>query len=330
MNKMAALILDNYAEKMFHQTELDIPLPKRGEVLIKVHASGVNPIDTKIRKGIAPYAMPELPAILGTDVAGEIVQLGEGVSNFKIGDQVYGLAGGVRGLSGSLAQYMIADVNLIAIKPTNISMREAAGLPLVFLTAWEGVVDRANIQAGDKLLVNGGAGGVGHMVIQIARIMGAEVFATSSIAKKSIINELGATHIDYHSETIEQYVDKYTLGKGFDIVYDTVGGDALAKVLTATKYYGHITSCAAFGTFDIAKSSLRCATLSAVFVLLPMLTGEKRNHHGNLLRQLTHYVENDQLKVIIDERKFTMNSVLEAHQAVENGSALVKVVIDIA
>lgn len=329
MNKMKALILKSYEEKLFHTVMIDIPSPKEGEVLIKVHASGLNPIDTKIRRGIAPYAMPELPAILGTDVAGEIVELGSGVTQFQIGDSVYGLAGGVKGISGSLAEYMVADANLIAIKPKNISMRQAAALPLVFLTAWEGLVDRANVQTGDFVLVNGGAGGVGHMVVQIARIMGAKVFATGSLSKKQIIENLDATYIDYHNESVEQYVDKYTAGKGFDIVYDTVGGDALTKVLPAAKHYGHIASCAAFGSFDITKSSLRCATLSAVFVLLPMLTGEKRSHHGDILRILTNYVENDQMNVVVDDRHFTLDTAMDAHHAIEDKSALIKVVIDV-
>lgn len=330
MSKMSALVLKSYEEQSFHKQEVDIPVPGAGEVLIKVHASGVNPIDTKIRMGVAPYAMPELPAIFGTDVAGEIVQTGDGVASFQVGDAVYGLAGGVRGLAGSLAQYMVADASLIALKPKNLTMREAAALPLVFLTAWEGLVDRANVKAGDTVLVNGGSGGVGHMVIQIARIMGASVYATASSSKEEIVSKLGATHIDYRKKNVTDYVNEHTSGKGFDIVYDTVGGDALSGVLTAARHYGHVTSCAAFGSFDITNSSLRCTTISSVFVLLRMLSGEQRAHHGDILRKLTGYVENGQLQPVIDPRTFTLDSALEAHRAVEDGSAQIKIVIDVA
>ncbi|WP_434641897.1 zinc-dependent alcohol dehydrogenase family protein [Klebsiella sp. I138] len=328
-NTMKALILNSYDVKAFTASQIAIPTPGQNEVLVKIHASGVNPIDYKIREGSATYATPELPAVLGTDLAGEVVRIGEGVTQFNVGDEVYGLTGGVRGLQGSLAEYAAVDANLLAHKPKNLSMREAAALPLVFLTAWEGLVDRAQVKAGDKVLVQGGAGGVGHMVVQLAKIFGADVYATASAAKKAQVESFGATAIDYRTVSVDEYMQQYTQGKGFDIIYDTVGGDVLSASLTAVKPYGHITSCYAFGEFNIAPSSLRCATISAVFVLLPMLSGEGRVHHGEILRQLTQFVEEGKLHPIVDPRKFTLDSALEAHDAVENGSANVKVVIDI-
>lgn len=143
--------------------------------------------------------MPELPAIIGTDLAGAVEAVGEGVTQFQVGDEVYGLTGGVRGLQGSLAQYAAVDANLLAIKPRNLSMREAAALPLVTLTAWEGLVDKAAVKAGDRVLVHGGAGGVGHVAVQLAKVFGADVYATVSPAKQSIIESYGATSIDYQS-----------------------------------------------------------------------------------------------------------------------------------
>ena len=122
--------------------------------------------------------MPELPAVLGTDMAGVVTAVGEGVTHFNVGDEVYGLIGGVRGLQGSLAEYVVADADLIALKPRNISMREAAVLPLTFLTAWEGLVDNAKVQPGQTVLVQGGAGGVGYMVVQLAKALDANVWAT--------------------------------------------------------------------------------------------------------------------------------------------------------
>lgn len=326
---MKALILKDYAIKEFTPADIAIPAPGKGEVLVKIHASGVNPIDYKIREGSAVYATPELPAVLGTDMAGEVIRVGEGVTQFKAGDEVYGLTGGVRGLQGSLAEYAAVDADLIALKPKNLSMREAAALPLVFLTAWEGLVDRAEVKSGDKVLVQGGSGGVGHMVVQLAKILGAEVYATASAAKQELVESLGATAIDYKRQSVDDYVEQYTAGKGFDIIYDTVGGDVLSASLPAVKHYGHITSCYAFSEINIAPSSLRCATISAVFVLLPMLSGEGRAHHGEILRQLTRFVEDGKLRPLVDQRHFTLDSALEAHDAVENGSANVKVVIDI-
>lgn len=328
-NTMKALILNNYATKEFTPTDIAIPTPRKGEVLVKIHASGVNPIDYKIREGSATYATPELPAVLGTDLAGEVISVGEGVTQFKMGDEVYGLTGGVRGVQGSLAEYAAVDADLIALKPKNLSMREAAALPLVFLTAWEGLVDRAGVSAGDKVLVQGGSGGVGHMVVQLAKIFGADVYATTSAAKQQLVTDLGATAIDYQTQSVDNYVQQYTEGKGFDIIYDTVGGDVLSASLPAIKHYGHITSCYAFGEFNIAPSSLRCATISAVFVLLPLLSGEGRAHHGEILRQLTQFVEDGKLRPVVDHRRFTLESAIEAHDAVESGSALVKVVIDV-
>ena len=328
--KMTALLLKSYEDQTFRKVEMPVPVAGPGEVLISVKASGVNPIDTKIRTGVAPYAMPELPAVLGTDMAGVVISTGEGVTAFTPGDEVYGLTGGVRGLQGSLAQFAAVDEKLIAIKPANLTMREAAALPLVFLTAWEGLVDHANVREGDRVLVNGGAGGVGHMVVQLAQALGAEVYATASGEKCDLVRQLGATPINYREQTVEQYVQNCTSGKGFDIIYDTVGGDALSSVLGAVKNYGHITSCGAFGEYDITTSSLRSATLSAVFVLLRMLSGEGRSHHGEVLATLTRLVEEGKVKPVVDARHFTLNNALEAHKAVEDASAAIKIVIDVA
>jgi NADPH2:quinone reductase len=141
-----------------------VPRPEAGEglVLIRVKASAVNPLDLKISKGQATHARHPLPAILGIDVAGTVESVGRGVAAFTPGDEVYGMAGGVGGVQGSLAEFMAADARLLAQKPRNSGMREAAALPLIFITAWEGLVDRAHVRGGQRVLVHGGAGGVGH------------------------------------------------------------------------------------------------------------------------------------------------------------------------
>jgi NADPH2:quinone reductase len=325
---MKALFTNTY-ESDFVTTNTEKPTPKKGEVLIKIHASGVNPIDNKIRIGVSPYASPVLPAILGTDLAGVIEEIGEGVTDFKIGDEVYGLAGGVLGLQGTLAEYTAVDADLLAIKPKNLTMKEAAAIPLVLLTAWEGLIDRAKVQKGDKVLIHAGAGGVGHMVVQLAKIFGADVYATVSSQKAEIVKSYGAIPIDYKTKSVEDYVNQYTDGKGFDIIYDTVGGQSLNDSFQAIRHYGQIASCAAFGTHTLATGSLRSASLHGVFVLHPMISGEGRKHHGDILRQTTKLIEEGKLKPLIDPRKFNLDNAIEAHKAVSDGSAIGKIVVDI-
>ncbi len=173
-NTMRALVLDAY-DAPFRLTKVARPVAGPGQVLVRIAASGVNPLDTKIRAGAAAHAKHPLPAILGIDLAGEVVAIGPGVTAFKPGDQVYGMTGGVGGRQGSLAEYAAVEADLLAHKPANLTMREAAALPLITITAWEGLVDRANVQSGQTVLVQGGAGGVGHVAVQIARAFGATV-----------------------------------------------------------------------------------------------------------------------------------------------------------
>ena len=327
---MRALILDDYETAQFRSAQIDKPSAGPGEVLVRIKASGVNPIDYKIRTGQAPYAMPALPAVLGTDMAGVVEAVGAGVTEFKAGDEVFGLTGGVRGLQGSLAEFAAVDAKLLAPKPKNLSMREAAALPLVALTAWEGLVDRAKVQAGQKVLVQGGAGGVGHLVVQLALAHGAEVYATVRGEGAQTVRKLGATPIDVNTTSVADYVAEHTGGKGFDIIYDTIGGAALDTAFEAIAHYGHIASCAAFGEHALATGSLRCATLSGVFVLLPMLSGERRAHHGEVLRKVTQLVEAGRVAAIVDTRRFDLDSAMAAHALVEQGGANVKVVIDVA
>jgi len=326
---MSALVLNDYAEGKFTVMQVTRPLPGYGEVLVKIAASGVNPIDAKIRSGIATYAMPALPAIIGTDLAGVVAAVGPGVTDFQLGDEVYGLTGGVRGIPGTLAEYAAVDVRLLALKPKSLSMREAAVLPLVFLTAWEGLVDRAGVHAGQRVLVQGGAGGVGHVAVQIARALGAEVVATVSPGKFAIVEGYGATPVDYHDSKVADYVAQYADGIGFDVVYNTIGGAALDEALVAAKPYGHVVSCAAFGTHNLAPGSLRCVTLSGVFVLLPMLSGNGRAHHGDILREATRLVEEGKLMPLVDARRFNLADAHAAHAAQMDGSALGKIVIEI-
>ncbi len=309
-------------------TQVARPVPGRGEVLVRIVASGVNPLDTKIHASVAAHARHPLPAILGMDLAGVVTDVGPGVTAFQPGDEVYGMAGGVGGHQGTLAEYIAADAALLARKPINLPMRAAAALPLVFITAWEGLVDRAAIRRGHCVLVQGGAGGVGQMALQIAKAFGGEIAAIGSPASRSTIEALGEQFAD-RSEPIADVVTRMTNGRGFDIVYDTAGGASLDASFAAVCRFGHVVSSLGWGTHALAPLSFRAASYSGVFTLLPLLTGEGRAHHGEILTEATRLAEAGQLVPTVDPRRFTMDTVEEAHRAVRDGAALGKIVVDI-
>ena len=325
---MRAAVLDEY-NSPFRFAEIERPKPSAGQVLVRIKASGVNPLDTKIRTGNGAHAKQPLPAVLGMDMAGVVDELGAGVSGFSVGDEVYGLTGGVGGLQGSLAEFAAADVDLLAKKPANVTMRQAAAIPLSFITAWEGLVDRADVHAGQKVLIHAGAGGVGHVAVQLARARGAEVFATVSPEKKTIVEGYGAVPIDYRSTNVEQYVATHTGGEGFDVVYDTVGGATLDDSFVAAKVYtGHVLSSLGWGTHKLAPLSFRGATYSGVFTLLPLITGEGRAHHGEILAQAAALAEAGKLRPLLNAQRFSTADIDAAHAVVESG-ALGKVVIEL-
>ncbi|MDC2958075.1 zinc-dependent alcohol dehydrogenase family protein [Streptomyces gilvifuscus] len=310
--------------------EINKPTTGRGEVLVKIKASGVNPLDTKIRAGKAAHAKRTLPAVLGLDLAGVVEEVGPGVHDLAPGDEVFGMTGGVGDVQGSLAEYAAVDSRLLARKPAALSMREAAAVPLVFITAWEGLVDRAQVHAGQKVLIHGGAGGIGQVAVQIARARGAEVFATASPSRLEVVERLGATPIDYTTTTVEEYVAEHTGGEGFDVIFDTVGGSVLDASFAAVRTYtGHVVSALGWGTHSIAPLSFRGATYSGVFTLLPLLTGRGREHHGEIMREAAALADAGALKPQLDPRHFTLADVAEAHAAVESGTAQGKVVIDV-
>lgn len=325
---MRAAVLDAPGAS-FRLTEIAKPVPGAGAVLVRIKASGVNPLDLKIRAGQAAHARHTLPAVLGIDLAGIVEAVGPGVTTFRRGDEVFGMTGGVGGLQGSLAEYAAVDADLLAAKPANLSMREAAALPLIFITAWEALVDRAGVSTGQKVLIHGGAGGVGHVAIQIARAFGVEVFATGSAKNLPFIERLGATPIDYGKQTVEDYVRQYTQGRGFDIVFDTVGGATLDASFAAVRRFGHVVSALGWGTHALAPLSFRAGTYSGVFTLLPLLTSEGRAHHGEILREATRLAETGKLSVRLDPRRFTLNKIGDAYAAIADQSAAGKIVVEI-
>ena len=315
----------------FTVVTLPAPVAGPGQVLVRIAASGVNPLDTKIRAGAAGHAKQPLPAILGIDLAGTVVAVGSGAGDFRVGDEVYGAAGGVGGLQGTLAELAAVDHRLIARKPANLTMREAAALPLAVITAWEGLVDRAAVSAGQKVLVHGGAGGVGHVAVQLAKVLGADVYTTVTSDQFDLVAGYGAQPIDFRTNNVEQYVDEFTAGEGFDVVYDTVGGATLdASFVAARRYGGHVVSILGWGTHSLAPLSFRAATYSGVFTLLPMTTGRYRENHGKILREVASLVEAGKLLPLMDRTVFTLENALEAHNLVEVGKARGKVVVNVA
>jgi NADPH2:quinone reductase len=327
-DRMRAAVLDA-AGSAFRVTSIERPTLSPGTVLVRIKASGVNPLDIKIRAGQAAHARHPFPAILGIDLAGIVEVVSSGVSTFREGDEVYGMTGGVGGIQGSLAEFAAVDATLLAPKPSNLEMREAAALPLIFITAWEGLVDRARVRAGQKVLIHGGAGGVGHIAVQLARSFGAEVFATGSDESLTYIQQLGAVPIDYRTTEVEDYVARYTSGRGFDIIYDTVGGATLDASFTAVHRFGHVVSALGWGTHALAPLSFRAATYSGVFTLLPLLTGEGRTHHGEILKEATRLIEAGKIRARLDPRRFPLSEIGAAYSAMQDGSAAGKIVADI-
>jgi NADPH:quinone reductase-like Zn-dependent oxidoreductase len=324
---MTALVLETHAGP-FRLAQIPKPAPAAGEVLVRIEASGVNPLDIKIRAGAAAgaHARHPLPAILGIDLAGVVEQVGPAVTRFRRGDEVYGMTGGVGGVQGSLAQFAAVDADLLAHKPANLSMCEAAALPLVTITAWEGLVDRARIIEGQAVLVQGGAGGVGHVAIQIARAHGAEVWATGRAGQAETIARLGATPINFEAETVDDYVARHA-GGGFDVVYDTVGGASLDASFGAVRRFGHVVSAMGWGAHALAPLSFKAASYSGVYTLIPLLTGEGRAHHGEILDLASRLAEAGRLLPILDPRRFTFADIEAAHAAVADGKTAGKIVV---
>ncbi len=327
---MKAMMLNNYGDNAsFEKKDIDKPAAGTGQVLVKIHASSVNPVDLKIKSnGKDMPIAPDLPALLGMDFAGIVEEVGPEVSDFKKGDEVYGCAGGLLDLSGTYTEYIAADARLMALKPKNLSMREAAALPLVSITAFEGV-ERAQIGNGQKVLVHGGSGGVGHITLQLAKIKGAEVSATSSSDEKlNLIKELGAHPINYEDQSVEDYVNDFTDGQGFDAIYDTVGGKNLLKSFEAAKINAQIATTVSMAEVDLSQMHHKGLSLHVVFMLIPMIHNTDRASHGKILKEITSLVESGKLKPVLDENRYRLEDVNEAHARVASGEGLGKVTME--
>lgn len=325
---MKAQVIKQFGESSVFELD-DIPTPKvePGHVLIRVEASSVNPVDTKIRSGVYQAVAPAFPAVLHSDVAGVVIDVGQNVKQFKVGDEVYGCAGGFKGNGGALAEYMLTDASLIAHKPKKLSMVEAAALPLVGITAWEALFDRAHLKEKQSLLIQGATGGVGHIAIQLAKWKKAEVYATASSPEKlKKARELGAIGINYKEQSVTDYVNQYTQGKGFEVVLDTVGGACLADSFVACTTSGTVSAISSGGTFDLTPLHKKGLTLHAIFMPTPLLTGIGRKRHGEILAELSQLVDSGYVAPLIDS-VFPFSKVGEAHTRLESGQAMGKVVV---
>ncbi|SCA56877.1 NADPH:quinone reductase [Candidatus Terasakiella magnetica] len=328
---MKAMTLNEYGENaQFQLTDMTKPTLKSGHVLVRIAAGSVNTVDTMIKTmGKDLPLSPDLPAILGMDFAGTVEEVGEGVEGFVVGDEVYGCAGGLADLQGTLAEYMVADARLMAHKPKSISMREAAALPLVGITAYEGL-KRAGAHAGQKILVHGGAGGVGHVATQLAKHFGAEVYATISGEKTAeMMKQYGATAIDYTTETVADYVAQYTDGAGFDVVFDSVGGENMTNSFEAAALNAQVATTVSLLEIDLSPAHFKGLSLHVVFMLIPMLFNQKREEHGAILAKLAEIVDAGALKPLLDENRFSLEEVGKAYDHLTSGQAIGKVVVEI-
>lgn len=328
---MKAMIIKEFGgSDVFEVADIAKPDVKAGHVLVKIAATSVNTVDTMIRDmGEELPLSPALPAVLGMDFAGSVEAIGEGVSEFVVGDEVYGCAGGLADLQGTLAEYMLADAKLVAHKPKTISMREAAALPLVGITAYEGLI-RAGVSQGQKVLVHGGSGGVGHIALQLAQYFGADVYSTGGGNRQlAFIEKLGATAINYRTETVADYVTQYTDGAGFDVVYDSVGGPNLANSFEAAALNGQVATTVSMVEMDLTTAHFKGLSLHVVFMLIPMLYNYNREQHGEILTQLAEIVDAGKLQPVVDEQGFSLEEIGAAHDRLTSGQAMGKVVVTI-
>lgn len=324
---MEAYVINRFgAPEVLERMELPKPSPGSGEVLIRIAATSINPVDYKMRRGDIPPLVPSFPAILHPDGAGVIEEIGAGVTGFSVGDKVWAFATGIAGIWGASAEYMVADARMMSHKPKRLSLVEAGVMPLVVVTAWQALVDRIQIQPGQTVLIHGGTGGVGHIAIQIAKWQGAKVYATCGTDEKcAIARSKGAdAAINYNRVSVESYVEELTNGEGFDVVFNTVGSPIANSSVRAAKPYGLILDIN--GSFPTESGFLtKSLQFKSVFAGQPILTGQRRDEIGRILKQAADLVDQEFLHPLIDEHRFTFEEIAQAHQFAEFERPLGKV-----
>lgn len=293
--------------------EVPLPEPQPGEVLVRVNAISVNPVDIKTRKGLALYnsLKEQQPVVLGWDVSGVITAVGDDVTGFEVGDAVFGM---VRfpGHGKAYAEYVAAPAAHLAHKPSGLSHSAAAASTLALLTAWQVLVNQANVQGGETVLMQAAAGGVGHFGVQVAKHLGAVVIGTGSAANEEFVRGLGASaYVDYHAAPFE------TVIKDVDVVFDAVGGDLPRRALGVLKSGGRLVAIAG-GVTDEVKAEAAARGVSASTYLVQS-SGPDMLHLAGLLES----------GVIRPEiaREFSFDDMAAAHQQVETGRTRGKVVV---
>lgn len=292
--------------------DADTPIAKPGQLVVEVHAASINPFDTIVREGYLQQNVPlQLPATLGGDVAGVVTELGEGVTDFAVGDKVYGQANIVAGNSGAFAEFAATSAQQVAAMPENLSFTEAATLPLIGASAIQALTEHIKLAANQKIFINGGAGAIGSIAIQLAKNIGAYVAATATGEGVELAKRLGADEvIDYKTS------DFSALLKDYDAVFDTVGGDTFDKSLSILKKGGVAVSMAADANSELAAQ----LEVTAIHQMTNVTTQK--------LSTLRELVE----KGIVTPRigaTFTLDEIVEAQRARESGEVLGKVAITI-
>lgn len=301
------------------------------QVLIRLKAAGVNPVDTKLRSR-GTYYPEQMPAILGCDGAGVIEEVGEEVTRFRPGDEVYYCYGGIGGAQGNYAELNVVDERFLAAKPATSDFVTAAAAPLVLITAWEVLHDRAKIQRGQRVLIHAGAGGVGHVAIQLAKAAGCRVVTTvSSKEKAEFAKQLGADEaILYKDVDVNEAVTAWSGGQGVDVVLDTVGGKVFEQSFSALHPYGHIVSLLQPDEVDWKMARMRNLSISLELMLSPMYFGwnDAQEHQRWILEECAMLIDKGELTVKVSH-SLPLEEAANAHQMIENGGMRGKVVLTI-
>ena len=314
---MRAMVITRFGgPDVFERQDIARPTPGPGEVLVRVIASGTNPVDAKIRQA-GTWANIPFPAVLGYDVSGVIDELGPGVTEFNIGDEVFYTPEIFGNPNGSYAEYTVASASIVARKPANLSHVEAAGVPLAGGTAWEAVVRRLNVRPGETVLIHGGAGGVGSFAIQFAKAAGARVIATASKANHTALHELGAdVAIDYRDPDAADRITRETAGRGVDAAFDTAGGNVPMST-QVTRPFGRI-----------ATILPPTGDLSALYTKNQTLFGTFLTREGARLREMVPLFERRQAKVVVDA-VLPLEEVAKAHERLDSGHGRGKVILQV-
>ncbi|MEO8080867.1 MAG: zinc-dependent alcohol dehydrogenase family protein [Caldimonas sp.] len=313
----------------------DVAMPEPGprDLLVQVKAAGVNPLDTKVRK-LHMFYPNVLPVILGCDGAGTVEAVGREVTRFRPGDDVYFFDGGLGSAPGSYATFTRVHEDYAARKPSSLSMVEAAAVPLVLITAWEALIERADLQPGETVLIHAGAGGVGHIAIQLAKQRGARVASTvSGNAKAALVESLGAERaIDYVRHDFVQQTLEWTGGKGADVVFDTVGGPTFCESFAAARLYGRLATLLSTGCPlpQINKARMRNITVAYVQMTTPLFLAhhEQRCRQTRILEAGARLFDEGKLRIEVG-RVMPLAEAAAAHALVEEGHTTGKVVLQV-